>query len=62
MTFEEWFVENKQWDNYEDPVKAAWDYQQARIDELEEFVRDVAAYNYDHPELKAQDLLAQEQK
>ena len=35
MTFEEWYVENKQWDNYEDPVEAAWNYQQARIDELE---------------------------
>ena len=35
MTFEEWFVENKQWDNYEDPVKAAWDYQQIIIDELQ---------------------------
>lgn len=34
MTFDEWYVENKQWDNYEDPVEAAWNYQQARIDEL----------------------------
>ena len=35
---------------------------QARIDELEAFVRDVANRNYDYPELKAQDLLAQEQE
>lgn len=65
MAFREWWCDESRSDEdnrhigYE-YAKEAWDYQQQRIDELEAFVRDVANCNYDYPELKAQDLLAQE--
>ena len=36
MNFEEWLGWNKFYDSDETPVKQAWNYQQKRIDELNE--------------------------
>ena len=41
MTFEEWWNETEQYDNHGDPVKAAWEHQQNRIEKLEWHLTDV---------------------
>jgi hypothetical protein len=49
MTFEEW-REGEQWNDHCNPTdfaKAAWDYQQKRIDELETVVKNTLEDNLD---------------
>ena len=65
MTFEQW-KEGEQWNDHCNPTafaKAAWEYQQKRIDELERWIAGIAD---DHPQIpdwiqqSARSLLAQE--
>jgi len=61
MTFEDWFYD--QFDRTREAAEAAWDYQQDRIEELEQWIAGIAD---DHPQIpdwiqqSARSFLAQE--